>query len=118
MPVVVSPFVVAASYADAFKAVGTCISVGVNMTDRLVDAFRFARANALLCTSSYPLHFAGALQQRGIDPRTLGLKRIFGGGEPGAAIPSVRQQIEDTFDCRLFEVSGNGDYSGLAWAEC
>jgi phenylacetate-CoA ligase len=118
VPVVVSPFVVAASYADAFEAIGTCIPVGVNMTDRLIDAFRFAHANALLCTSSYPLHFAGALQQRGIDPKSLGLKLIFAGGEPGASIPWVRQQIEATFGCRLFEVSGNGDYSGLAWAEC
>ena len=118
VPVVVSPFVVAASYADAFETVGTCIPVGVNMTDRLIDAFRFAGANSLLCTSSYPLHFASALEQRGIDPRSLGLKRIFGGGEPGASIPTVRQQIEDTFGCRLMEVSGNGDYSAMAWAEC
>ncbi len=118
VPVVVSPFVVAASYADAFETVGTCIPVGVNMTDRLVDAFRFARANSLLCTSSYPLHFAAALAERGIEPRSLGLRRIFAGGEPGASIPSVRQQIEDTFGCRLMEVSGNGDYSAMAWAEC
>lgn len=118
VPVVVSPFVVAASYADAFETVGTCIPVGVNMTDRLIDAFRFAKANSLLCTSSYPLHFATALEQRGIEPRSLGLRRIFGGGEPGASIPTVRQQIEDTFGCRLMEVSGNGDYSAMAWAEC
>ncbi len=118
VPVVVSPFVVAASYADAFETVGTCIPVGVNMTDRLIDAFRFAKANALLCTSSYPLHFAQALNSRGIDPRSLGLKIIFGGGEPGASIPWVRQQIEDTFGCRLMEVSGNGDYCAMAWAEC
>ncbi len=118
VPIVVSPFVVAASYADAFETIGTCIPVGVNMTDRLIDAFRFAKADSLLCTSSYPLHFAAALIQRGIDPRTLGLKRIFAGGEPGASIPSVRKQIEDCFDCRILEVSGNGDYSGMAWAEC
>ncbi len=118
VPVVVSPFVVAASYADAFETIGTCIPVGVNMTDRLIDAFRFAKANAMLCTSSYPLHFAQALASRDIDPRSLGLKVIFGGGEPGASIPWVRQQIEDTFGCRLMEVSGNGDYCAMAWAEC
>jgi len=118
VPVVVSPFVVAASYADAFEAVGTCIPVGVNMTDRLIDAFRFAGANALLCTSSYPLHFAQALAARDIDPRTLGLRLIFAGGEPGASNPQIRAQIEDRFGCRLMEVSGNGDYCAMAWAEC
>ncbi len=118
VPLVVSPFVVAASYADAFEAIGTSIPIGVNMTDRLVDAFRFAGADTLLCTASYPLHFARALDERGIDPRTLGLRRILAGGEPGASIPEVRRQIEETFDCTLMECSGNGDYCAMAWAEC
>ncbi len=118
VPLVVSPFVVAASYADAFEAIGTSIPIGVNMTDRLVDAFRFAGATALLCTASYPLHFARALAERGIDPRSLGLRRIMAGGEPGASIPEVRRQIEQTFDCTLMECSDNGDYCAMTWAEC
>ena len=118
VPLVVSPFVVAASYADAFEAIGTSIPIGVNMTDRLIDAFRFAGATALLCTASYPLHFARALEERGIDPRSLGLRRIMAGGEPGASIPEVRRQIEQTFDCTLMECSGNGDYCAMTWAEC
>ncbi|MEQ8493745.1 MAG: AMP-binding protein, partial [Gammaproteobacteria bacterium] len=118
VPLVVSPFVVAVSYADAFEAIGTSIPIGVNMTDRLIDAFRFGGATALLCTASYPLHFARALDERGIDPRTLGLRRIMAGGEPGASIPEVRRQIEETFDCMLMECSGNGDYCAMTWAEC
>ena len=118
VPLVVSPFVVAASYADAFENIGTCIPIGVNMTDRLIDAFRFAGANSLLCTASYPLHFARALTEREIDPRSLGLRRILAGGEPGASIPEVRRQIEETFDCTLMECSGNGDYCAMTWAEC
>ncbi|MEQ8660780.1 MAG: AMP-binding protein, partial [Gammaproteobacteria bacterium] len=118
VPLVVSPFVVAASYADAFEAIGTSIPIGVNMTDRLVDAFRFAGATALLCTASYPLHFARALAERDIDPRTLGLRRIMAGGEPGASIPEVRRQIEEIFGCTLMECSGNGDYCAMCWAEC
>jgi len=118
VPLVVSPFVVAASYADAFENIGTCIPIGVNMTDRLIDAFRFAGANSLLCTASYPLHFARALAERDIDPRSLGLRRIMAGGEPGASIPEVRRQIEETFDCILMECSGNGDYCAMTWAEC
>ncbi len=118
VPLVVSPFVIAASYADAIETIGTLVPIGVNATDRLVAAFQFARANALLCTASFPLHFARSLQERGIEPRSLGLKLIMAGGEPGASIPWVRAQIEDTFGCRLMELSGNGDYCGLAWAEC
>ncbi|MBX9608391.1 MAG: phenylacetate--CoA ligase family protein [Gammaproteobacteria bacterium] len=118
IPLVVSPFVVAASYADAFENIGTCMPIGVNMTDRLIDAFRFGGASALLCTASYPLHFARALAERGIDPASLGLELILAGGEPGASIPEVRRQIEGLFGCRLMECSGNGDYCAMAWAEC
>jgi phenylacetate-CoA ligase len=118
VPLVVSPFVVAASYADAFEAIGTAIPIGVNMTDRLIDAFRFGGATALLCTASYPLHFARALAERDIEPRALGLRRILAGGEPGASIPEVRRQIEETFGCTLMECSGNGDYCAMTWAEC
>lgn len=118
IPLVVSPFVVAASYADAFEQIGTSMPIGVNMTDRLIDAFRFGGASALLCTASYPLHFARALQERDIDPATLGLKLILAGGEPGASIPEVRRQIETLFNARLMECSGNGDYCAMAWAEC
>ena len=118
IPLVVSPFVVAASYADAFEQIGTSMPIGVNMTDRLVDAFQFGGASALLCTASYPLHFARALQERDIDPATLGLQLILAGGEPGASIPEVRRQIETLFNARLMECSGNGDYCAMAWAEC
>jgi len=118
VPLVVSPFVVAASYADAFENIGTSIPIGVNMTDRLIDAFRFGGATALLCTASYPLHFARALAERDIEPASLGLRLIMAGGEPGASIPEVRRQIEETFSCTLMECSGNGDYCAMTWAEC
>ena len=118
IPLVVSPFVVAASYADAFEDIGTCIPIGVNMTDRLIDAFRFAGATALLCTASYPLHFARSLAERSIDPKSLGLNLILAGGEPGASIPEVRRQIENAFNCRVMECSGNGDYGAMVWGEC
>jgi len=118
VPLAVSPFVVAASYADAFENIGTSIPVGVNVTDRLIDAFRFAGATALLCTASYPLHFAKALEERGVDPKSLGLRVIFAGGEPGASIPEVRRQIQELFGCRLMECSGNGDYCAMVWGEC
>ena len=118
IPLVVSPFVVAASYGDAFEQIGTSMPIGVNMTDRLIDAFRFGGASALLCTASYPLHFARALSERDIDPASLGLRLILAGGEPGASIPEVRRQIETLFNARLMECSGNGDYCAMAWAEC
>ena len=118
VPLVVSPFLIASSYADALQKIGTVVPIGVGATDRIIGAFRHIGANALLCTSSYPMHFALSLQKRGIDPKTLGIKVIMAGGEPGAAIPSLRRKVEESFNCVFLEMMGNGDMCGEIWAEC
>ncbi|NQT74001.1 MAG: phenylacetate--CoA ligase family protein [Chloroflexi bacterium] len=118
VPLVVAPFLIAASYADALQKIGTVVPIGVGATDRIIGAFQHIGANALLSTSSYPLHFADSLEKRGIDPKSLGIKVIMAGGEPGAAIPSVRQKVEETFGCAFLEMMGNGDMCGEIWAEC
>jgi phenylacetate-CoA ligase len=118
VPLVVAPFLIAASYADALQKIGMVVPIGVGATDRLIGAFQYIGANALLSTSSFPLHFADSLQKRGINPRSLGIRVIMAGGEPGAAIPSVRQKVEETFGCKFLEMMGNGDMCGQMWAEC
>jgi phenylacetate-CoA ligase len=118
VPLVVAPYLIAASYMDAIENIGTCVPIGVGATDRLIAAFQFIGANALLSTSSFPLHFADSLRKRGIDPRSFGLKLILAGGEPGAAIPSVREKVEETFGCTFLEMMGNGDMCGEIFSEC
>jgi phenylacetate-CoA ligase len=118
VPLVVAPFFIAASYSDALEAIGTVVPIGVGATDRLIASFQHIGANAFLATSSFPLHFASSLEKRGIDPKSLGIKVILAGGEPGAAIPSVRQKVEETFGCILLEMMGNGDMCGEIWSEC
>ncbi len=118
VPLVVAPFLIAASYADALQKIGMVVPIGVGSTDRLIGAFQHIGANALLSTSSFPLHFADSLTKRRIDPKSLGIKLIMAGGEPGAAIPSLRQEVEETFGCIFLEMMGNGDMCGEMWAEC
>jgi phenylacetate-CoA ligase len=119
VPLVVSPFLIAASYADAIVDLGaTVVPIGVNATDRLVGAFQNLGANALLGTSSMPMHFAESLSKRGVDPSSLGLKIVLAGGEPGASIPEYRRQVEETFGCTFLEMMGNGDMCGEIFAEC
>lgn len=118
VPLVVAPFLVAASFADAIQKIGTLVPIGVGSTDRLIGAFQHIGANALLATSSFPLHFSASLRKRGIDPASLGIRLIMAGGEPGASIPSVRAEVEDTFGCQFLEMMGNGDLYGEMFAEC
>lgn len=118
VPLAVAPFFIAASYADALQQIGTVVPIGVGATDRLIGAFQHVGANALLATSSFPLHLADSLEKRGVDPKSLGIKVIMAGGEPGAAIPAIRQRVEDAFGCIFLEMMGNGDMCGEMWAEC
>lgn len=118
VPLVVAPYLIAASYMDAIENIGTCVPIGVGATDRLIGAFQFIGANAMLSTSSFPLHFADSLRKRNIDPRSLQLKLILAGGEPGAAIPSIREKVEETFGCTFLEMMGNGDMCGEIFSEC
>jgi phenylacetate-CoA ligase len=118
VPLVVGPFFIAASYADAIEEIGTLIPIGVGATDRLIGSFQNIGANAFLSTSSFPIHFAASLKKRGIEPRSLGIKYILAGGEPGAAIPSVREKVEELFGCLFLEMMGNGDMCGQIWSEC
>lgn len=118
VPLVVAPFFIAGSYADALETVGTVVPLGVGATDRLIASFQIIGANGFLSTSSFPLTFASSLRKRGIEPRSLGIKVILAGGEPGAAIPSVRKEVEETFGCIFLEMMGNGDMCGQMWSEC
>jgi phenylacetate-CoA ligase len=119
VPLVVAPFLIAASYADAIENLGaTVVPIGVLATDRLVGAFQNVGANALLATSSFPMHFADSLAKRGIEPRDLGIRVILAGGEPGASIPEYRKQVEETFGCAFLEMMGNGDMCGEIFSEC
>jgi len=119
VPLIVAPYLIADSYTDAIENIGaTCLPTGVGATDRLIGAFQNIGANALLATSSFPMHFARSLKKRGIAPKSLGLKIILAGGEPGASIPAIRYKVEETFGCIFLEMMGNGDMAGEIWSEC
>ncbi len=118
IPHVVAPFFIAASYADAIEEIGLVVPIGVGATDRLIAAYQHIGANGFLSTSSFPLAFASSLEKRGIDPKSLGVRVILAGGEPGAAIPSVRKKVEDLYGCLFLEMMGNGDMCGEMWSEC
>ena len=119
VPLIVSPFFIAASYADALSTIGTVIPIGVGATDRLIAAYEYCGANAVLATSSFPLHFAASCRRRGLDPKELGIKVILAGGEPGASNEKIRSEVErETFGCVFLEMMGNGDMCSQMWSEC
>ena len=111
------PFVAGAVYYGFDKIGCTVIPVGTGNTERLVTSIQRLSANGFSCTPSYALYMIDWCNERGIEPRSLGIKNIITAGEPGGGEPLIRERIESAFNCRVRESMGIGDISLSTWAE-
>lgn len=112
------PFVAGASLDTMTKLGVFHIPVGTGNTARLVKALQLIGADALLCTPSFAAYLAEHLHKIGIDPASVGLKRICVAGEPGGGEAGFRERIETAFGAKMCEAMGIGDVSNSLWGEC
>ena len=105
---------------DAIEYIGaTFVPIGTGASDRVVTTTQMLKANALHCTPSYAVYLAEYCRnQLSVDVRSLGIKKIVSGAEPGAGIPSVRKRIQEDYGCILTEGMGNGDVAPIIFGEC
>jgi len=70
------------------------------------------KANAMAGTPTYVLNIAQEAQGMGIDPKSFGIERILGAGEP---LPeATRKRIEATYNCKMFDHIGSTETCGFA----
>ncbi|MCX5804583.1 MAG: AMP-binding protein [Proteobacteria bacterium] len=70
------------------------------------------KANALAGTPTYLLNIAQEAISMGIDPKSLGIERAIGAGEP---LPeATRLRIEATYGCKMFDHIGSTETCGFA----
>ncbi|MDY6822140.1 MAG: phenylacetate--CoA ligase family protein, partial [Deferribacterota bacterium] len=115
---------VPACYAITYK-MGACpIPIGAEAgTERILRFLKMFKADALVCTPSLAEYLIEkAPQIIGADVKSLGLKAILAGGEPGAGIPEIRQRIEEAYGCTLYDAGaglggscGYPEYQGMHW---
>jgi phenylacetate-CoA ligase len=87
--------------------------------DRILRVTKDVRPSALLGTPYFAIYLAEqAPRLVGVDARTLGVRIVTVGGEPGGGIPSVRQKIESLWDAECRELCGGTDLGVAYWAEC
>ncbi len=88
-------------------------------TDRILRVTTDLRPQALLATPYFAIHLAEqAPRIAGVEARTLGVRTVSVGGEPGGGIPAVRQKIEELWDADCRELCGGTDLGVAYWAEC
>jgi phenylacetate-CoA ligase len=61
------------------------------------------KPRAFYGTPTYALRLAEVAEENGIDPREFGIEILFFSGEPGASIPSIREQIETAYGGQVFD---------------
>lgn len=70
------------------------------------------KVNAMAGTPTYTLNIAQEAMSMGIDPKSLGIERILGAGEP---LPeATRKKIEETYGCKMFDHIGSTETCGFA----
>jgi phenylacetate-CoA ligase len=70
------------------------------------------KANAMAGTPTYMLNIAQQATEMGIDPRSFGIERILGAGEP---LPeATRKRIEATYGCKMYDHIGSTETCGFA----
>ncbi|ABG04800.1 phenylacetate-CoA ligase [Rubrobacter xylanophilus DSM 9941] len=72
----------------------------------------------VISTPSFVQYLAGFARENHIDLKSLGVKNMGLGGEPGAGNPHTRRQIEDTWGCKVYDCMGTADVCTVVWSEC
>ncbi|MGO9123561.1 MAG: phenylacetate--CoA ligase family protein [Terriglobales bacterium] len=113
-------FVAGLSSKDAIESVGAMfVPIGTGASEKALMAIQMLKATAMHCTPSYATYFAEWIRREaGLEPRELGLKKLFCGAEPGAGIPAVRAKIEEAWGARVTEGLGNADMAPIIFSEC
>ncbi|WP_245628950.1 phenylacetate--CoA ligase family protein [Alicyclobacillus shizuokensis] len=105
-----------AAYAAA-EAIGALVIPGGGQTS--LERLRLIlemRATVLLCTPSYALHLAEVAAENGLDLKSSAVRVLIHAGEPGASIPSVRDQIDTLWNARCYDHSGMTEMGAYAYA--
>jgi phenylacetate-CoA ligase len=81
------------------------------MTSRAIQWMGIMRPEAFYGTPSFALHLAETARKESTDPASLGVKRLFFSGEPGASVPGVRDRIESAFNGKVFDCGSMAEMS-------
>jgi phenylacetate-CoA ligase len=106
----------AAHYA-AEKIGCEVIPGGVLDTEARILKMQELQANAFMATPTYVLGMADTARKMGIDPTSIGIKKITCAGEPGASIPATKKRMEEAWGGKVYDHAGATEIG--AWGyEC
>lgn len=79
---------------------------GVLDTEARILKMQELHCTAFAATPTYVLGMAETARRMGIDPKSIGIRRITCAGEPGASIPATKQRIEEAWGAKVYDHVG------------
>ncbi|HET8822225.1 MAG TPA: AMP-binding protein [Thermoleophilaceae bacterium] len=103
----------------ALEASGpTVLPVGTGQSRRLLELIPQLGITAIFGTLSYPAYLAARARELGVEPRSLGIRRIVTAGEPGAGLAAVRSEIEEQWGASVADSFGMSDVWSTMGGAC
>jgi phenylacetate-CoA ligase len=95
-----------ASFEAAQEINALTVSLGGMDSLQRLDTLRHYQATALVCTPSYALHLAKRAAETDRRAALESVAALVCTGEPGASLPAVRSQIEESWGARCYDHAG------------
>jgi phenylacetate-CoA ligase len=103
-----------AGFEGASRQGNLCLAAGGMSSEARLKLIQENQVTMLGCTPTYALRLAEVAAEKGIDVANSSVRAILVAGEPGGAIPSVRQRIESAWGARVFDHWGMTEIGPLA----
>jgi phenylacetate-CoA ligase len=94
-----------------------CVPAGSSDSERQLQTIARLGTTAVGGTPSFLLHLAETAENLGHDLPASSVRFVMTGGEPGAALPAVRSQLEEVWGAKAFDGYGCIEFQPIAW-EC
>ena len=108
------PFVGFWAGFEAAQQIGAlAIPGGAQSSEQRLHWLLEAQATVLLSTPTYALRLIEVAREKGIDLRASAIRNTIHAGEPGANVPSIREQIESAWGARCWDHAGMSEVG--AW---
>jgi len=104
---------------DALEYLGaTFVPIGTGASEKVIGAMQTLGQTVLHSTPSYAVYLAEYARKHDIDPRSLNVRKLTVGGEPGGGEPAVRERIESEWGAPVTEGLGGSETAPIIWGEC
>jgi phenylacetate-CoA ligase len=104
---------------DAFEQIGAAfVPIGTGASEKVIGAMQTLGRTVLHSTPSYAVYLAEYARKHDIDPRSLNVRKLTVGGEPGGGEAAVRERIESEWGAPVTEGLGGSETAPIIWGEC